>query len=47
MEYRVGAGHWGGPYPPLPDDPNLLCPWDSKEDLEARIAELESLVRSE
>jgi hypothetical protein len=47
MEYWGGAGNWGGPYPPLPDDPNLPCPWASKEELEARIAHMESLVHSE
>jgi hypothetical protein len=31
MEYWGGAGHWGEPWPPLPDDPNLPCPWDSRE----------------
>ena len=46
MEYWGGAGNWGAPYPPLPDDPHLPCPWDSKEELEARIAELESLAHS-
>ena len=43
MEYWGGAGNWGGPWPPLPDDPKLPCPWESKEQLESRIAELESL----
>lgn len=46
MEYWGGAGNWGGPDPPLPDDPGLACPWDSREHLEARIAELEALVHS-
>jgi hypothetical protein len=38
--------YWGEPWPPLPDDPNLHCPWDSREHIEARIAELGSLVHS-
>jgi hypothetical protein len=39
-------GEWPDDLPPLPDDPALPCPWDSKEQLEARIAELESVVVS-
>ncbi len=46
MEYWGGAGNWGGPYPPLPENPNLPCPWDSREQMEARIAELGLLVHS-
>ncbi len=46
MEYWGGAGNWGGPYPPIPDDPDLPCPWDSRDQIEARIAELGSLVHS-
>ena len=34
-----GSGPWDGPYPPLPNDLNLPCPWASKEALEARIKE--------
>jgi hypothetical protein len=37
-------GEWPDHLPPLPDDPDLPCPWDSREQLEARIAGLESLV---
>jgi hypothetical protein len=37
-------GEWPDHLPPLPDDVSLPCPWDSKDHLEARIAELESLV---
>lgn len=33
--------------PPLPANPTPPCPWASKEELEARIAELESLVHSD
>ncbi len=40
-------GEWPGDLPPVPDDPALRCPWDSKEQLEARIAELESVVASQ
>ena len=39
-------GEWPDDLPPVPDDPALPCPWESKEQLEARIAELESLVSS-
>lgn len=46
MAFWGGAGNWGAPEPPLPDDPNLPCPWDSREHIEARIAELGSLVHS-
>ncbi len=46
MEYWGGAGNWGGPYPPLPDDPEMSCPWDSREHVEARIAEVEPLLHS-
>lgn len=46
MEYRGGAGNWGAPWPPLPDDPNLPCPWDSGEQIGARIADLASLSHS-
>ncbi len=46
MEYWGGAGNWGGPYPPLPDDPEMSCPWDSRKQLEARIAELEPVIDS-
>ncbi len=38
-EYRGGTGHRGEPRPPLPDDPNPPCPWDSRTHIEARIAE--------
>ncbi len=37
-------GEWPDDRPPLPPDPNLPCPWTSREQLEARIAELETLV---
>jgi hypothetical protein len=37
-------GEWPDHLPPLPDHPALPCPWDSREQLEARIAELESLA---
>jgi hypothetical protein len=43
--WRV-LGEWPDHLPPIPDDPGLSCPWDSKEQVEARIAELESLVPS-
>jgi hypothetical protein len=33
--------------PPLPDNPTPPCPWSSKEEMEARLVELESLVHSE
>ncbi len=46
MEFWGGAGNWPEPWPPLPDDPKLPCPWESAEQLEARIAELESAVLS-
>jgi hypothetical protein len=39
-----GSGPWDGPYPEVPNDPALPCPWESREQLEARIAELESLA---
>jgi hypothetical protein len=44
MAFWGGAGNWGEPWPPLPEDPNLPCPWASREELEARISELESLA---
>jgi hypothetical protein len=28
--------------PPLPEDPQLPCPWESREKLEARLQELDS-----
>jgi hypothetical protein len=37
-------GDWPDHLPPLPDDANMACPWGSREQLQARIAELESLV---
>ena len=43
--WRV-LGEWPDELPPIPDDLALPCPWDSKERLEARITELESLVGS-
>jgi hypothetical protein len=42
MEYWGGAGNWGGPQPPEPDDHNLPCPWSSREELEARIEHLKA-----
>lgn len=41
--WRV-LGKWPDHLPPLPEDPDLPCPWPSKERLEARIAELEAVV---
>ena len=38
-----GLGPWEGLYPDIPSDPNLSCPWDSREQLEARIEELQAL----
>lgn len=35
-----GSGPWSGPYPEIPDDPNLPCPWESREQVESRIKEL-------
>ena len=32
--------------PPFPANPTPPCPWASKEEFEARLAELESLVHS-
>jgi hypothetical protein len=46
MEYWGGAGNWGDAFPPLPEDPHLPCPWESKDQLEDRIRELKSLIRS-
>jgi hypothetical protein len=40
-------GEWPDHLPPVPDDPDLPCPWDSPEQLEARIAELEAPVTRE
>jgi hypothetical protein len=35
-------GEWPDHLPPQPDDPKLPCPWESRDQLEARIAELEA-----
>jgi hypothetical protein len=35
-----GLGPWEDTYPEIPEDSNLPCPWESREDLEARIKEL-------
>jgi hypothetical protein len=37
-------GQWPDHLPPLPDDPNLPCPWESQEKLEARLQELKSFI---
>ena len=37
-------GQWPDHLPPLPEDPNLPCPWDSKEELEARLLELRAFI---
>lgn len=38
-------GPWDDAYPPIPDDPNLTCPWESKEQVESRIKELTAVVQ--
>jgi hypothetical protein len=45
-EWKLRGG-WPDHLPPLPDDPHLPCPWDSREQLEARIAGLESFIARE
>jgi hypothetical protein len=39
-------GQWPDHLPPLPDDPMIGCPWESKDQLEARVRELRTLVAS-
>lgn len=46
MEFWGGAGNWGAPWPPLPENPNMPCPWDSREQVGARIEELTSMVHT-
>jgi hypothetical protein len=37
---KDGSGPWAGPYPEIPENPNLPCPWLTKEAMESRIEEL-------
>ena len=39
-------GEWSDGLPPVPSNPTPPCPWASKEEFEARLAELESIERS-
>jgi hypothetical protein len=36
-EAREHLGPWPEAFPPIPPDPSLPCPWESREDNEKRI----------
>jgi hypothetical protein len=35
-----GSGPWEDAFPPIPPDPSLPCPWESREEIEKRIEQL-------